>query len=129
MKYFQFLFAILVSITGYSQEYISNEFYSGKYINHVWEFSKSTEVNSTISITNNAVYIDNSKQVTLTSEQEYRKYDTTTVSQWNFLDSNEIRGSMVMTTYPSGKTTLTFHYLHRLFAYYIKPNLNIELEN
>lgn len=129
MKYFQFLLAILVSITGYSQEYISNEFYSGKYINHVWEFSKSTEVNSTISITNNAVYIDNSKQVTLTSEHEYRKYDTTTVAQWNFIDSNEIRGTMVMTTYPSGKKTLTFHYLHRLFAYYIKQNLNVGGDN
>ena len=121
MKKVIFIFALLFSLTSYSQEFTSNEYYSGKYANNSWEFSKSQKVNSIISITNDAVYIDNAIQVSLTSELEYRKYDTTTVAQWNFIDSNEIKGVMVMTTYPSGKRTLTFHYLHRLFAYYIEP--------
>ena len=124
MKKVIFIFALLFSLTSYSQQYISDIYYTGKRNNftNTSDFSEQKKVESIILIKDSAVIIDGFKRVKLTSDSMQISSPNYKGVEWFFVDNIGEVGIMSIVEYALGTKTITFHFDNRLFAYNIKQN-------
>ena len=124
MKKVIFIFALLFSLTSYSQQYISDIYYTGKRNNftNTSDFSEQKKVESIILIKDSAVIIDGFKRVKLTSDSMQISSPNYKGVEWFFVNNIGEVGIMSIVEYTLGTKTITFHFDNRLFAYNIKQN-------
>lgn len=124
MKKIIFIFALLFSLTSYSQQYISDIYYTGKRNNftNTSDFSERKKVESIILIKDSAVIIDGFKRLKLTSDSMQISSPNYKGVEWFFIDNFGEVGIMSIVKYTLGGKTITFHFDNRLFAYNIKQD-------